>query len=106
MTKRTWRFRSMQGQAADVMAASTSLRAAAKTLGVNLSTIVRWRQAGKIPPPGRRRAHRSVTALAADLPAGPEGWGGGDRASYTLDATETELVTLAEAALLLARIRC
>jgi len=37
------------------------------------------------------------------LPAVPEGWGPAVRQAYELDATETELVSLAESALALAR---
>ncbi len=97
MTKRTWRFQSLRGEATAVMASAPSYRAAAKALGVNLSTVVRWRQQGKVPAPGGRRG------AAAGPPPSPEGWAASVRSAYDLNATELELVGLAEAALALAR---
>ena len=95
-TKRTWRLRSMTGRAAEVMRSAPSLAAAAKALGVNKATVFRWVKAGKIPGPGGRRR-------APTVPPSPEGWAPTIRAAYLLDATETALVELADAALTMAR---
>lgn len=94
--KRTHKFGLLRGEVADVMASAPSLAAAAAALGVDKSTVFRWRKANKIPAPGGRRG-------AVGPPPLPEGWAASVRAAYDLNATETELVSLAEAALVLAR---
>jgi hypothetical protein len=51
MTKPTHKLRAL-GNVADIISASPSVSAAARTLGVNRSTIHRWIAAGKVPAPG------------------------------------------------------
>ena len=105
--KKTWMLRSL-GDVAVVMATAPSLGAAARTLGVDKSSVFRWVKAGKIPPPGGRR-QRGRAGRGASLPDRPvvpvaaAGWAAAIRGAYELDATETELVQLAETALALAR---
>ena len=106
MIKRTWKVQALAADAAAAVATSPSIAAAARRAGVDRSTLYRWAKSNKIPAltPRRRRAILAPS-LSADrtVPAVPEGWAAAIRASYMLDATETELVSLAEAALLLAR---
>ena len=94
-TKQTWRLRTMGHDVPAVMASASSLDAAAKTLGVNKSTVFRWVKSGKVPAPGAKRE--------PGIPASPQGWAAAVRAAYDLDATEEALVELAEAALAMAR---
>jgi excisionase family DNA binding protein len=97
--KRTWRFKSLSSDAAAVMSTAPSLRAAAKSLGVNKSTIFRWVKAGKLPAPirGRVREERKTEASVTGT-ASQQSWAAVIRERYELDATETSLVRLAEMA--------
>lgn len=93
LVKKTWRLASLMAEAKDVMPTARSLSDAAERLGVDKSTVFRWVKSKKIPPPGRR---------AVGPPAVPEGWAAAVRATYDLDATEAQLLVLAEEALALA----
>jgi hypothetical protein len=53
--KKTWRWGSVMGRAADVMRTAPTLAVAATALGVDRQTVHRWVKAGKIPPPGGGR---------------------------------------------------
>jgi hypothetical protein len=106
--KRTWVLRSLVGEVGEVMATAPSLAAAAARLGVDRSSVCRWVKAGRIPPPAGRQRRRppadSVTAATGltDTPVPPAGWAAAVRAAYELNASEAELVRLAETALALA----
>jgi hypothetical protein len=68
MTKPTHKLRAL-GNVADVIAASPSVSAAARTLGVNRSTIHRWITAGKVPTPGAGgQTGNTVQPATADDP--------------------------------------
>lgn len=77
--------------------------AIAKRLGLHRSTVTRWMQAGKVRDTrnphmtGPRVAKPSLPQLAAS------DWATAVQQSYVLDATDAQLVTLAEAALAMAR---
>jgi hypothetical protein len=92
--KRTWRLRALPGDVSGVVSAASSYKAAAAALGVDKSTVFRWVKAGQVPAPGGKH-HVTV-------PPVPEGWASAIRGAYDLDATETELVRMAETALALA----
>ena len=95
--KKTWRFRSLPGDAAKVMASASSLATAAKALGVDKSTVFRWVKTGKLPAPGGRRRSSATTAAPAGLSA--KAWRARVRRTYALDVNETVLVDMAAAAL-------
>jgi hypothetical protein len=97
--KRTWVLRSLVGEVGEVMATAPSLAAAAARLGVDRSSVCRWVKAGRIPPPAGRQRRRPP---ADSVTAAPAGWAAAVRAAYELNASEAELVRLAETALALA----
>ena len=69
----------------------------AARLNVERSTIQRWMAAGKLND--TRRAAREGRTPAATLATKPGDWSAAVRLEYTLDATDDQLVTLAELAL-------
>ena len=102
------------------VANAKSLAEAARTIGVNRSTVFRWIQQGKVPAPGTRvRVKREVTTrghlpdnkgpfvptsdveTSLHLPD-PKHWAAAVRAKYDLSATENTLVDLGVAALAIA----
>lgn len=97
--KKTWRFGTLQGDAADVMRSASSLGAAATRLGVDKSTVFRWVKSGKVPPPGGRRRAVSTGGNHPPGELSPEGWAASVRNSYALSPTEAELVGMAAVAL-------
>jgi hypothetical protein len=101
--KRTWKLRGVLGNVKATMASARSLTAAGKVLNLHRSTLSRLVKAGKIPPPGGRR--RPVVSNPAHLPRSqtPAEWAADIRARYELTATEAALLTLAEAAYMLAQ---
>lgn len=76
-----------------------STTAIADQLGVNPSTVHRWRVAGKL---GEVRSMRDRAALAAAVADAPT-WAAAMRAAYQLDPTDAALVGLADLALSLTR---
>jgi hypothetical protein len=98
--KRTHKFRAIGGDVAGIVAASPTLTAAARRLGVNRSTIHRWIVDGKAPRPGRRRSlqKNGSDAQVLELQT-PAAWAEAVRAAYVLSVTEQTLLRLAERAL-------
>src|SRR5688572_22107946 len=80
--------------------------AIAKRLDVAESSVSRWVKAGKLVlrsgKGGDLAADRGVIAASCDHHT-PEQWAAAVREGYALDATDDQLVTMAESALLLAR---
>ena len=116
--KATWKLSHTHlGDVAEAIASTSSLRQAAKRLGVNVSTVSRLVAAGKVP--GRSKATRrpapgpgptlSASLPARDLPPSdpsphtPAAWAASVRAAYVLSATEDQLVSLADEALAIAQ---
>jgi transposase-like protein len=77
------------------------MAAAARKLGVNRSTFSRWVKQGAVPAPARG-PRPSLPVTGSEQPSEVAAWGDAVRSLYTLNRTELELVTLAEAALELA----
>lgn len=77
----------------------------AARLEVNKSTVTRWLAAGKLTRKGPRKKtrQRAAAALVAASRKTPAQWVADVRAAYSLDATDEQLVTMAESALLLTR---
>jgi hypothetical protein len=103
--KPTWKFRSLSGNAAVVMATSPTVTAAAKRLGVDRVTVHRWIKAGRIAAPsGRKRgpAPSGDVPTSLELPQSPEEWARWARETFVLTGTELALVALAELALTIA----
>jgi hypothetical protein len=64
----------------------------ARRLGVNSSTVRRWVSSGRLARP-------TVVAAVAQVRQSPEEWARDVRATYDLDATDDQLVVMAETAL-------
>jgi transcriptional regulator with XRE-family HTH domain len=75
----------------------------AARLGVNRVTVIRWMQAGKLARSGvrKRRKKSAPQRSVAQLQPGqtPAQWSAAVRSEYRLDATDDQLVRMAEAAL-------
>lgn len=112
--KQTHKLRTL-GDAAAVVSSAASDTDAARRLGVNRSTIHRWRKAGKIPsaPSGKAprppaaRPEAPCTAPGASvepqpIPDSPSTWAAWVRATYAITPTEARLLDLAVAALTIA----
>jgi len=104
--KRTHKLKAL-GNVADVIRTSPSLKAAARQLGVDRSTIHRWIEAGKVPRPAQRRpsplSKATRVSYLPDAMLTPAAWAEAVRTAYELSPTETMLLSLAEGALSLAR---
>lgn len=101
MNKHSWKLRQLD--VAAVLAEAPSLSSAARTLGVNRSSIQRWIRAGKVPPfsPSPRAPRLAPTSQQPERepePVATAGWAASVRAAYDLTATELELLALAERA--------
>ena len=109
MVKQTHKFKALRGDVDAVLSAAPNLSEAARTLGVDRSTLTRWLASGKVKRPakgGPRRVTAAALEATADTGAVPTtstAWAAGIRAAYALTATESELVGLADAALQLAQ---
>lgn len=77
-----------------------SPRDIAARLGLNKSTVTRWIATGKLSKPQARR-RRSAPPRTRSRQS-PSAWAAAIRKAYDLDATDDQLVTLAEATLGLA----
>ena len=88
-----WTFVAQEAQ----RLASLGLTAAeiAQKVGVHRATVGRWIEGGLLAV--EQPAHRSVPAVQASQ--SPREWAAAVRANYQLDATDEQLMTLAEAAL-------
>lgn len=97
---RKWIFVAQEAQRlADLRLSSPEI---AKRLGVERQTVTRWIASGKLRHPGRTHGSKpGVVSASVDQTAGQ--WASVIRQTYDLDATDEQLVTLAEAALLVAR---
>ena len=85
-----------------VLASAPTLTAAARQIGVDRSTLHRWRKSGSVRGP---KASRDVVT-GDHLPAGeqtPKDWRAGLDTTYVLSATEAQLADLAAIALTMAR---
>jgi hypothetical protein len=102
--KQTHKLKSL-GDVAGIVAASPTLTAAARRLGVNRSSLHRWIVSGKVPRPGRRRS-LAVNATNGPQPSElqtPEAWAEAVREAYELTGTELVVLDLAVRALEMAR---
>lgn len=95
-TKRTHKLRGL-GNVAAVVQASPSRAAAARTLGVDRSTLHRWITAGKVPAPGvaPRRPRDGSGARGRAGVRTPEAWARSVRARYALSPEEAQLLEAA-----------
>jgi hypothetical protein len=71
----------------------------AARLDVNRSTVTRWMAAGKLQRTARSAAPRADAQRAKPTGKSPAEWAAAVREAYALDATDEQLVTLAESAL-------
>jgi hypothetical protein len=100
--KKTWKRRQFGPDLVATIAASGSDVEAAARLGVDTSTLRRWRQAGHLPPRARREPRQAADVPTLEGPVTPAAWAADVRARYALTASESALVDLAVAALRLA----
>jgi transposase len=96
--KRTRKWAFVAQEATRLASAGMEPKAIADRLGVNRSTVTRWMQEGKIA----RTVPRTVD-LKVKPGQPPKSWAKAVRAAYDLDATDDQLVTLAELALSMSR---
>lgn len=101
MTKRSHKLRSM-GDVQSVVSRSATLAEAAKTLGVDRSTLTRWLQAGKVQRGRQHPAPDTPAARDIPVPPNPVSWAETVRTTYVLTDTDKKLVDLAERMLTLA----
>src|SRR5262245_41228823 len=96
---RKWAYVAQEAQRLAALGLTTA--EIARRLDVNRSTVFRWVTAGKLPVArGAAAAAAPVPASPPpDLPLEPTAWGASVRAAYALNATDAELVGLAERAL-------
>jgi hypothetical protein len=73
--------------------------AIAKRLEVSEASVSRWVKAGKLVLKGGKRDQRRSEIAALGATKSPAEWAAAVRADYSLDATDDQFVTLAEAAL-------
>jgi hypothetical protein len=95
LPKHSWKLRTMTREANEVVRTSRSLRAAAKKLGVHVSTLSRGIKSGRLMTSGPPR-HPAVTGPAPPVDAASfEEWA---LATFDLTRGERELVVLAQLA--------
>lgn len=107
--KRTRKWAYVAQEAERLARLGLTPREIAERLGLNKSTVTRWIAAGKLP----KRPESAPREVAVPLPIEPappvlpneppERWAVLVRRTYALNATDDQLVTLAAAALTLAR---
>lgn len=96
MGKRTRKWSFVAQEATRLAALGQSPREIALRLGVDKSTVTRWMQAGKLTRPAVAPRSHPLVAQAGQTPAE---WSAAVRKDYDLDATDEQLVALAEGAL-------
>lgn len=95
--KRTRKWSFVAQEAGRLAALGLSQVEIARQLGLNKSTVSRWMKAGKLPASRVAEvAHPQVAVRPGQTPAE---WAAAVRAAYDLDATDEQLVTVAESAL-------
>lgn len=100
--KASWKMHDMAAVSAAI-AGTSSLRQAAKRLGVHVSTISRLVKAGRVPNRHGLTARSTVAPPAKHGPQTPTAWAADVRATYELSATEDQIVGLAAEALVIAQ---
>jgi hypothetical protein len=101
--KASWRF--TKAEIAAAVASAPSLRAAARQLGCNVSTISRAVKGGKVAAPARGLRERPGTNTAPTPPTSgtePGAFEGWAVSRYVLSRVEHELIKLADRALVTA----
>ena len=101
---KSFKFRRIGKDAAEVLASSPSQSAAARRLGVDRSTLHRWLVAGKVQRPPRREKRATEATPAAEMTdQTPEQWAATLRADYLFSSTEEVLVDLGAVTLRLSK---
>jgi transcriptional regulator with XRE-family HTH domain len=95
---RKWQFIGQEAQRLAALGMSDS--DIGRKLGVRQSTVSRWRQSGKLTRPAAEKGRRRASAKTVQQT--PEQWAEAVREDYALDATDEQLVALAQQALALA----
>lgn len=98
MRTRKWVY--VEQEARRLTALGLAPKDIAARLHVNRSTVTRWLKAGKLKRGTESRAPVTITPTSNTTPAQ---WAAAVRANYALDATDEQLVTMAESNLLLSR---
>src|SRR5262245_59303139 len=103
--KRTHKFRAMRGEAAAVMAVSSSVSEAARTLGVSRDTLHAWIRKGQVPRPAAARTQTAKVRRSMSADDAERGRRKGERFAdwcrrvLVLNAAEDEVVDLGQQAL-------
>jgi transposase len=96
--KRTRKWAFVAQEATRLTALGLSPRETASRLGVNKATVTRWIASGKLTPPGEKPRAKPAKVKVKSRRT-PSEWAREIRKAYDLDATDDQLVTLAQAAL-------
>lgn len=100
--KRTRKWGFVAQEAGRLAALGLAPKDIAIKLGVNKSSVTRWMAAGRLKSTrGRTLRPPSSTAPPLRPPKTPDAWAQDIRRSYDLDATDDQLVAIAESALAL-----
>lgn len=102
--KRTRKWSFVEQEARRLVALRLTPREIASRLGVSKSTVTRWMQAGKIgrtTETSQEAERRTIQAATGEQT--PAQWAKDVRSSYDLDATDDQMVTMAETTLLVIR---
>ena len=99
--RRTRKWAYVAQEATRLVALGLSEREVAKRLGVSKSTVTRWKAAGKLPRTAQAPAAAPSEAGGGRPKQTPQEWAAAVREAYDLDATDEQLVSLAELALAL-----
>lgn len=98
--KRTRKWEFVEQEASRLAALGLSLSEIATRLGVNKSTVSRWMSSGKLNREGRaKRPKRPAARFRVKPGQTPAQWAASVRKTFALDATDEQLVTLGEMAL-------
>lgn len=100
--KRTRKWTYVAQEAKRLAGLGMSAQEIAHRLELNRATVWRWMKQGKLPNTGRSATGSGVMPEGSAIST-PAEWAAAVRKTYGLDATDDQLVTLAEAALTTAR---
>ena len=99
MMRRTRKWSQVKQEATRLAKLGCSPLEIAKHIRVDKSSVTRWIRAGKLP----RADDSNVIALGVQPKQTPAEWAAAVREDYLLDATDEQLVTLGEAALMISQ---
>ncbi len=100
--KRTRRWEFVKQDALRLAALGLSADEIANQVGVDRATVFRWKKAGKLQVGSGSSADAAQVPLVTTDQTSAQ-WAAAVRAAYALDVTDSQIVTIAESALLVAK---